>query len=168
MIVKILDVFSNFAEILKKEHNMAYDILLNLPEPWIVEQDTIQDESGCEISHLEAHLQNRAKKRDDGMIDIYVGDMPEGESAEDQALANYAETVGFSEDDPEDFQPIVKFKFNNKNAFGFDAICEDDSPMRFLAQEVRKGVLAVVAFAAVDDRRLDELQQLLEKNFRVK
>lgn len=147
---------------------MAYDIQMNLSAPWIVEQETFQDESGCEITHLEAHLQNKAKKRDDGMIDIYVGDMPEGESAEDQAFANYAETVGFSEDDPEDFQPIVKFKFNNKTAWGFDALCEDESPMRFLAQEVRKGVLVIVAFAATTDKALDELQLLIEKNFRVK
>lgn len=147
---------------------MAYDILLNLPEGWTVEREVCEDESGCMISHLEAHLRNDRRRRDEGMIDIYVGDMPDGETAEDQAFANYAETVGFSEDDPEDFHPVVKSKFNGKNAWGFDAYCEDDSPMRFLAQEVRSGVLAVMVFAAPTEDGLASVQNLIERNFRVK
>ena len=51
---------------------MAYDIQLNLPAPWQKEMETYEDESGFEISHLEAHLYNPVTKRDDGYIDLYV------------------------------------------------------------------------------------------------
>ena len=147
---------------------MAYDIIMNLPAPWTCEQDTYLDESGYEITHLEAHLRNDRKQKDDAGIDIYVGNIPEGETAEDQALANYAETVGFYDDDPEDFNPIEKIKFNGKNAFGFSALCEDESPMRFLAQEVKKGILAIIVFAAKDEKTLSDTFILIERNFRVK
>lgn len=141
---------------------------MNLPASWTCEQDTYLDESGYEIAHLEAHLRNDRKQKDEAIIDIYVGDIPEGETAEDQALANYAETVGFYDDDPEDFNPIEKFKFNGKNAYGFSALCEDESPMRFIAQEVRKGILAIIVFSASDEQSVEETRALIERSFRVK
>lgn len=147
---------------------MAYNISLNLPQGWHSETETYTEEGGFIITHLNAYLPNDAQKRDDASIDIYVGDMPADETAEDQAFANYAEVVGFDENDPEDFNPIAKIKFNNKNAYAFDALCEDDSPMRLISQEVRQGVLAIIIFAAVDDRALEELQATLERNLRVK
>lgn len=146
---------------------MAYDIQLRLPEQWISEQSDYMDESGFEVSHLEAHLRNERRNADDAMIDIYVGDMPEGETAEDQAFANYAEVVGFDEDDPEDFNPISKCKFNGKNAWKFDALCEDESPMTFLSQEIHQGVLAIIVAAAVDNAALEKVMQLVERGLRV-
>ena len=148
--------------------NMAYDIQLKLPEPWRQETDTYLDESGAEITHLEAHLYLKENAPDDGMIDIYVGDMPEDTTAEDQALSNYADIVGFDEDDPEDFNPIFKIKFNGKNAYGFEALCEDESPMMFLAQEVKSGILAIICLAAANEDKLKALVKLVEINFRVR
>lgn len=147
---------------------MAYDIQLNLPAGWQTELDTYVDESGAEITHLESHLYNETKNRDEGMIDIYVGDMPEDTTAEDQAFSNYADIVGFDEDDPEDFNPIAKIKFNNKTAYGFDALCEDDSPMMFLSSEIKSGVLAIICAAATDDTSLQNVLALVEHNLRVK
>ena len=147
---------------------MAYDIQLNLPAQWQKESDTYLDESGVEVSHLEAHLYNNTQKRDEGMIDVYVGEMPEDTTAEDQAFSNYADMVGFSDDDPEDFCPIYKFKFNGRNAFGFDALCEDESPMRLITQEIRRGVLAIICIAATDEKALENLQSDLEKSLRIK
>lgn len=147
---------------------MAFDIQLNLPASWQKEADTYIDESGAEISHLEAHLYSNVRKRDEGMIDIYVGEMPEDTTAEDQAFSNYADMVGFSDDDPEDFCPIFKIKFNGRNAFGFEALCEDDSPMKFLTQEVRQGVLAIICVAALTEKDLDELLGTVEKGLRIK
>lgn len=147
---------------------MTYDIQLHLPEEWQKEQDTYLDESGAEISHLEAHLYNEKANRDNAMIDIYVGDMPEDTNAEDQALSNFADIVGFDDDDPEDYNPISKIKFNGKAAYGFDAWCEDDSPMMFLSQEVKSGVLAIICVTAVDDDSLQNVLKLVERNFRVK
>lgn len=147
---------------------MTYDIQFHLPEGWHQEQDSYLDESGVEINHFEAHLYNDKSERDDGMIDIYVGEMPQDTNAEDQALSNYADIVGFDDDDPEDFNPIAKIKFNGKIAYGFDALCEDDSPMMFLSQEVKKGVLAIICAAGADDASLQDILQLIERNFRVK
>lgn len=147
---------------------MAYDIQLRLPERWLSECDTFEDESGVLVTHFEATLPAGKPDEVRAFVDIYVGDMPEDETAEDQAFANYAETVGFSEDDPEDFNPIFKTKFNGKNAWGFDALCENETPMRFLAQEVRKGVLAIIVFGALNEAGLVSLQETLERNLRVR
>ena len=147
---------------------MAYDITLKLPSPWQTETEIYNDESGAEITHLEAHLYNPSSKRDEGYADIYVGDMPEGTDARDQALSNYADIVGFEDDDPEDFDPISTIMFNGRKAYGFDAFFEDESPMMFLAQEVRKGVLVVMCAAGSDDARLKETLGLLERGLRIR
>ena len=146
---------------------MAYNITLPLDSPWEIDRDVFQDESGFEITHMEVSLPNDREKRDDALVDIYVGEMPEGETAEDQAFANYAEVVGFDESDPEDFNPVIKFKFNNKTAYGFEAVCEDQSPMRFLAQEVKKGILVVMVIVCDSEKRIDEVHHLLESKLRI-
>ena len=146
--------------------HMAHDIGLKLPKGWISETDTFEDEAGVEITRLEASLPDGNDAA--AFIGIYVGDMPEGETAEDQAFANYAETVGFDEDDPEDFNPVYKIKFNGKNAWGFDAWSEDEMPMRFLSQEVRQGLLAIIYFSAADAKALEDLHAYLEANLRIR
>ena len=130
---------------------MAYDIQLRLPEGWQQEMETYEDESGSEIVHLEAHLYNEARKQDEGYIDIYVGPLPEDTTAEDQALSNYADIVGFDDDDPEDFNPIATIKFNGKKAYGFEALAEDDSPMRMMSIELKKNILVILVVLAKDD-----------------
>lgn len=147
---------------------MAYDIKLQLPEGWNKVCETYEDESGAIITHLNASCPDAGRKRDVGMIDIYVGDMPEDTTAEDQALSNYADIVGFDENDPEDFNPVDCIKFNGKNAYGFTACCEDDSPMMFLSQEVRHGVLAIICAAAIDFNMLQDDMQLIERGLRIK
>lgn len=147
---------------------MAYDVTINPGEGWQKETDIYTDESGTEITHLEAHKYNEAAKRDDAMVDIYVGRMPEDTSAEDQAFSNYADIVGFDEDDPEDFNPIDQIRFGGKAAYVFQALCEDDSPMMFLSQEVKSGVLAIICVAAADDDALAQTVQMVERTLRVK
>lgn len=139
---------------------MAYDAKLNLPSGWITESDSYTDETGYDITHIQS-------QKGGNLVEVYIGDIPEGETAEDQAFANYAETVGFSDDDPEDFNPVFKIKFNGKNAWGFDAICDEDMPMRFLSQEVKKGILAVIVMVAKNDEELEKVHQLVERNFRL-
>lgn len=147
---------------------MAFDVQLNLPPGWQKDLETYVDETGPEITHLEAHLYNARTLADEGLIDIYVGEMPDGETAEDQAMSNYVDIVGFDDDDPEDFNPVSRIKFNGKSAYSFDALCEDDSPMIFISQEVKKGILAVICCAAKDDRALEYVVQLVERNLRIK
>ena len=122
----------------------------------------------AEITHLEAHQYDEARKRDKGYIDLYVGPLPEDTTAEDQALSNYADIVGFEDDDPEDFNPIAAILFNGKKAYGFDAYFEDDSPMMFLSQEVKKGVLAILCVAGADDDALKEALSAAERGLRIK
>ena len=147
---------------------MAYDISLKLPQGWVSDLDTYLDESGVEITHLSCHLPNDIQKTDEALIDVYAGPMPEDTTAADQALANYADTVGFDEDDPDDFDPITEWPFNKKKAYGFEAIAEDDSPMRLMCLEPRKGTLVVLCILAMDDDVLVEAVQLAERGLRLK
>lgn len=141
---------------------MTPSITAKFPAPWICEQDTFEDESGVEIAHLEAG-------RDEGrwFIDVYAGEMPEDMTAADQALSNYADMVGFDDDDPEDFNPISEWMFNGRKAYGFKAFCEDESPMLFMSYEPKKGVLCIASIMAPDDDKLEEASSLLEKVLRI-
>lgn len=141
---------------------MKIDLSLKMPDRWIVESDIYTDESGVEVTHLEA-----SDGKSGSFVEIHAGPMPEGETAEDQAFANYAESVGFDDDDEEE-SPIVKFKFNGKNAWGFEAECDDNKPLRLIAQEVKKGLLAIIIIGASDDAELENISSLVEKNLRVK
>lgn len=139
---------------------MKIDILFKVPEDWTVENEIYTDENGMEVSHLEADCAG-----DGSFVEVHAGPMPEGETAEDQAFANYAESVGFDDDNEE--SPIVKFKFNGKNAWGFDALCEDDKPLRLICQEVKSGILAVIILGAPDDAKLEELTSFVESKLRI-
>lgn len=146
---------------------MAYEINLKLTDEWKTNLETLNDEVG-ETTHLEAHLPGAEGEVDQILIDVYVGDLLDGETAEDQAFANYADAIGFEEGDENEESPIVKFKFNGKNAFGFEAETEDNYPMRFFTQEVHKGVLLVVAYYVKNEDMLQPTFELLEKNLRIK
>ena len=147
---------------------MAYDISIKLPQGWLTELDTYVDESGVEITHLSSHLPNDKKQTDEALIDAYVGPMPEDTTAADQALANYADTVGFDDDDPDDFDPIVAWPFNGKKAYGFEAVAEDDSPMRMMCIELKKDILVILVVLAKDDDTLVEAVTLAERGLRLK
>ena len=49
-----------------------------------------------------------------------------------------------------------------------DAYFEDDSPMMFLSQEVKKGVLAILCVAGADDDALKEALSAAERGLRIK
>lgn len=140
---------------------MKIDLTLKMPDHWIVESDIYTDESGIEVTHLEATDSSTGS-----FVEVHAGPMPEGETAEDQAFANYAESVGFDDDD--EGSPIVKFKWNGKNAWGFEAISEDDKPLRLISQEVRSGVLAIIIIGANDDTQLENVSELVETRLRIK
>ena len=140
---------------------MKTDIQITLSDGWKISRDTYADEIGEEISHLEA-----VSADETAFFEVHAGPMPEGETAEDQAFANYAESVGFDDDD--EGSPIVKFKWNGKNAWGFEAISEDDKPLRLISQEVRSGVLAIIIIGANDDTQLENVSELVETRLRIK
>lgn len=146
---------------------MAYEINLKLPNGWKITSDSYTDESGARISHVEAVLPASRQGVNKALVNVYAGPMPDGETAEDQAWANYAETVGFDEHDQEE-SPIIKFEFNNKPAWGFDAITEEECPMRLITQEVRKGCLALILWCVQDEDDIDSVMELLERSLRIK
>lgn len=101
-------------------------------------------------------------------FEIIVGDMPEDSAAPEQALINYIDMVGFDDDDPEDYSPIEKWDFNNRKAYGFDAYLEDESSIRVLCIEPKKGVLAVISIVGKSEQIVEETMHLLERILRIK
>ena len=141
---------------------MSTEVVFNLGEGWKYSKKLQHNGLGEEETVIEA------SRADGSFIDISIGAMPEGETAQDQAFANYVDTVGFSDDDPEGFNPIARLKFNGKTAWGFDAYMDDDSPMRLITQEVKSGILAVIVFGAPDRDALVELHRQIEHTLRVR
>lgn len=140
-----------------------YRINLDLPENWKKKIETIDDG----VAHLEAYLANDALQTDDAEIDICVGDMPPETSAQDEAMANYVDVVGWDEDDPEDLDPLTVWPFQNKKAYGFEALCEDDSPMRVMCVEIRQSVLVVMTIIGRNDDILEDTVKLVEHKLRI-
>ena len=101
-------------------------------------------------------------------VEVTVGDMPEDSAAPEQALINYIDMVGFDDDDPEDYSPIEKWDFNNRKAYGFDAYLEDESSIRVLCIEPKKGVLAVISIVGRSEQIVDETMHLLERVLRIR
>ena len=120
------------------------------------------------MTHFECHLSDDAARTDLAQIEIFAGRMPSDTTAADEALANYADIVGFDDDDPEDFDPVTEWPFAGKKAYRFEAICEDDSPMRLMCTEIKAGYLVLISICAKDDETLVETVQLVERNLRAK
>ena len=92
-------------------------------------------------------------------IDITVGQMPPETTAEDEAIYNYMDMVGFDEDD--EAAPIVSWKFMGKRAWGFEALMEDDTPMRLMCAEPKPGKLVIVVLNAASDGEIRKLADLV-------
>ena len=147
---------------------MAYNITLPLPEGWESSVEVYEDEvDGTEITHLEAHLFNEESGLDDANFDIYLGDMPPGADAEEVAVSNYADLVGWDDEDDDEESPVTVRKFNGKKAWGFDVYCDDDSPMTVICTEFKQGVLAVISAAAKDEEFLQHVIHMIEAKFRL-
>lgn len=147
---------------MKTNTSMSYQIKLNLPEGWKSKTEVL-DEAGDTVTRLEAYLPDDAARKDLAEIDICVGPMPGDSDAQEQALLNYTEMVGFDDDDPEDQDPLTVWPFAGKKAYGFEALCEDDSPMRVMCVSVRQGVLAIITVVGDTDERLSEVVKLVER-----
>ncbi len=145
-----------------------YTIRLDLPGGWEKEESTYTEVDGTDVTHIECHLPDDVAKKDLAVVDIYSGLMPSDTTAADEALANYADIVGFDDTDPEDFDPIIEWPFAGKKAYGFEALCEDDSPMRLMCVEIKKGMLCIMSICAQNDEMLIEIIKLVEKNLRYK
>ena len=101
-------------------------------------------------------------------FEITVGDMPEDSAAPEQALINFIDMVGFDDDDPEDYSPIEQWTFNNRKAYGFEAFLEDESSIRVLCLEPKKGVLVVISAIGQTEQIMVDTVQLLERILRIR
>lgn len=138
---------------------MTYNVQIKLPEGWKVSYDTLIEEDGSETSYAQA------EGPEGELVELYVGDSPDDSDASDQALANYVEMVGFSDDTDE--CPIIQWPFDKKKAYGFEALCEDDQPLRVACVEIKQGVMAVANIIAPDDAKLENAYMLLARGLRV-
>ena len=144
---------------------MTYSIKLPLPDGWTSEQDQYEEVQNAMITHLECQL--KGPKGVEAAMDLYVGDMPDGTTAEDEAFANYADMIGFEDDDEDEENPIGKWKFQKKDAFGFSGMLEDNSVLLVMCVEIRKGALLIASVVATDDDGLSKWSKYLEEHLSV-
>ena len=145
----------------------TYDILLPLTQDWINEEDRYEEVDGAFITHLECHLPSGDGKSDSAVLDIYVGDMPADTTAEDEAYANYADIIGWDDEDDEE-SPISEWRFKNKKAFGFSGECEDGSIMLLMCVEILKGALLIASIIAPDDEAVGKWAKYIEEKLTVR
>ena len=146
---------------------MIYDITLPLSPEWTSEQDRYEEVDGAMITHIECHLPKGDGKSDEALIDLYVGDLPSDTTAEDEAYANYAEIIGWDEEDEED-TPIAEWRVQQKTAFGFIGECEDGSIMLLMCVEILKGGLLICSVVAPNDDEVSKWAKYVEENIRVR
>ena len=106
-------------------------------------------------------------KSDSAVLDIYVGDMPADTTAEDEAYANYADIIGWDDEDDEE-SPISEWRFKNKKAFGFSGECEDGSIMLLMCVEILKGALLIASIIAPDDEAVGKWAKYIEEKLTVR
>ena len=135
---------------------MANTITMALPQGWSSEIEILND-GDVEITHYQAYLPDDKAQKDKALVEIYVGEMPEGSSVEVEALNSYADTFEDEEDDP-----LTVWPFMGKEAYGYEGICDDDAPMRYMAVEVAPGLLAIITAIACNDALLDKTLEMLD------
>lgn len=148
-------------------NEMDYNVTLPLPQGWACEQDCYEEVAGEMITHLNCHLTPAGSDTAKVAMDIYVGDMPEGTTAEDEAFANYADIIGWDDDEDDDQSPIAEWKFQKKRAFGFSGICEDESVMLVMCVEIKQGVLLIASVVAENDDELSKWAEYLDHHLRI-
>lgn len=146
---------------------MTYSIKFPLPEGWVSETDQYEEMEGEIITHMECHLPSEDGSDPSVGMDIYIGDMPADTTAEDEAFANYADIIGWDDDEEEEENPIAQWKFQNRKAYGFSGMCEDDSVMLVMCVEIKKGALLICSVVAKDDATLSEWSKYLEYHLRI-
>ena len=136
---------------------MLPNILLPLLSGWQSHPETLTD-NGIELAHLEVYLPDDKSQSDHLLIDIYAGALPEGSSAETEALHSYQDIIGDGEEDP-----LTIWPFQGKEAYGYEAVCDDDSIMRVMCVETIPGQLLILNIVAQDDDLFDEAVEHVEK-----
>lgn len=142
---------------------MEYSLSLPLPQDWVSEEERYEEVDGAVITHLSCQKQGGEY----AAIELYIGDMPSDTTAEDEAFANYADMIGW-DDDEESENPIGSWKFQNKTAYGFSGEDEDGNVMLFSSCEIKQGVLLISCVMAKNDQSLSDWSKYLEMHLRIR
>ena len=105
----------------------------------------------------------------DNGTDLTVGMIPEGSDAYIEASRTYEEVVS-EEDLKNNEEPILCFKFQDYDAYGFDIWTEDGLPCFFFCIDVKsKGVskLLTVLVTAQDNDKLEDMMDFVEEYLEV-
>lgn len=142
---------------------MAYRIKIDLPDGWKQSFELIEDEDGNVTSHLEG-----LTSRENEYIDLYVGTLPPDTTAEDEAVFNYADMIGWDESEPigEDNSPLTVTKFQKKKAYGFEGLVEDGI-LRVMCVEIQPEVLLVMNVCAPDETAVAKMVRYIEVNMTI-
>lgn len=146
---------------LQESHTDMKRLTLELSPDWKCRIETAQGPFGTEEQHACA-IQPQSGIE----IEVTEAEMPQESTAPDQALTNYVDMVGFDDDDPEDYNPIREWNFNNRRAYGFQVWCEDESQIRVMCLEHHRGRLAVISVQAASEHDIESAVSLLEKTLR--
>lgn len=146
---------------------MRYEITFPLPPSWTSEENSYEEVDGALITRMECILPRKGSDDCEAQIAFYVGDMPADTTAEDEAYANYAEIIGWDDDDDEG-DTIAEWRFQGKKAYGFSGECEDGSIMLLMCMEiVRKGLL-IMSIVAANDEEVSKWAKYVEEHLKVK
>ena len=88
--------------------------------------------------------------------------MPQGSTAEKEALNSYQDIVGDGDPDP-----LIIWPFQGKEAYGYEVICEDDSIMRVMCVEREPGLLLIINIVAEEDALFETAVQHVESHLSI-
>lgn len=151
--LKELNIMDNIA--LKQVHFEG--ITMQIPEIWNAENETYNEEDGTKSYSLSIN----AAGNDVRSIDISWGTIPEGSDAYNEACATYEEVMT-EEDLAVNEEPIICFKFQDRDAYGFNVWTDDGLPCFFFCIQIPssgQSMLLTVLVSAPDN---DELQNLID------
>ena len=140
-------------------------ITMQIPEIWKAEKEVYDEADGTKSYSLSI----AATGKDIRSIDISIGMIPEGSDAYIEASRTY-EVVVSEEDLKNNEEPILGFKFQDYDAYGFDIWTEDGLPCFFFCIDVQsKGVskLLTVLVTAQDNDKLEDMMDFVEEYLEV-
>ncbi len=137
------------------------EIKYTMPQDWDITIEKLEEDNRI-VEHIEAQRQGSNSAE----IDIYISDLVEDLTAEDQAFANYLEMVGVEDDEEE--VPIFTTKFNNKTAYYFEAYTQEEEAIRVICQEAKAKTLIIISILAKDQEEINNIIQIVERTLRIK
>lgn len=132
-------------------------ITIRIPEIWNAESETYNEADGTK-SHS---LSISAAGNDVRSIYISWGSIPEGSDAYNEACATYEEVMS-EEDLAVNDEPIICFRFQEREAYGFNVWTDDGLPCFFFCVQVPSQGQADLLTVLVSAPDNDELQSLID------